>query len=128
MLVIMRLLDVEKLNIAIKSVFDDRSITLDAKLKFKLLTIMKQLEPHMENIATVRDEKIRQYGVLGETGQYKIDTTDVETFNKYQDEMTALLNSEVEVNLGKIKASEIINLNIPARYLVVLYDIIEEDL
>lgn len=127
-LVIMKLKEIDKLNYAIKSLLDDTTVALSAKIKFQLLTIMKQLEPHIESISVVSDEKIREYGTQGEDGQYKIDIKDTETFSKFQTDMNELLESEADIPLKKLKASEILNINIPSKYLVTLYEIIEEDL
>ena len=124
----MKLKEIDKLNYAIKSLLDDTTVALSAKIKFQLLTIMKQLEPHIENISVVSDEKIREYGTQGEDGQYKINIKDTETFSKFQTDMNELLESEIDIPLKKLKASEVLNINIPSKYLVTLYEIIEEDL
>ena len=123
----MKLKEIDKLNYSIKSLFDDQSVNLSAKIKFQLLTIMKQLEPCIENISAINDEKIREYGTQDDDGQYKININDTDAFNKFQTDMNELLESDVDLSIKKIKASEILDAKIPSKYLVALFEIIEED-
>ena len=123
----MKLYEVDKLNHIIKLLFDDKDVNLGAKLKFRLLTIMKQLAPHIESLVTIRNEKIQEYGTVDDNGQYILDPKDTEKFVKFQEDIDALINEDVDINIQKIKASDLFECNVPADYLVGLYDIIEED-
>lgn len=105
-----------------------RMIDLDMKIeplaKFRLLGIMKNLEPLVINFERIRNEKIKEYGKKDENDNYKIDTDDEEAIKKFENDLSKVLESDVEVK--KIKADEIFNAGIPAEYLVGIYDIIEE--
>ena len=131
-----------KYNILIKDIIDNAQ-DVNALIKFKLLGILKQFEPIVENFETVRDEKIRKYGTEGDNGTYGIFVPKREKFDsdddynndikEYEDAMNNLnkelkevADSKVEVEFNKFKSVDIMNAGIPANYLVALYELIEE--
>lgn len=119
----MKLKNVLNINYALKNIIDLNG-GIESLAKFRLLGIMKSLEPVVANFETVRNEAIKKYGKEDEEGNYKIDKEDKESIKKFEDEIDRLLETDVEVK--KIKADEIFNAGIPAEYLVSIYDIIEE--
>jgi hypothetical protein len=127
---------------AIKNLMDS-SISIDAFVKFQLLTILKQLEPTIQNFEIVRDELINKYGTTDESGRVGIFAprkedfesdeeflkavqsykTTLDEFNKEREKIT---ESDVDIDIKKIKCADIMNAGIPADFLIVLYNFIEE--
>ena len=122
----MKLKQVDQLNYVVKRLLDNQDIKLSSKLKFRLLTILKQLEPTVTNLSTIRDEKIREYGEPDENGELVI-KRGTEEYTKFEKEFGELLNTESDIEVKKFKASELFEANIPSDYLIALYDYIEED-
>lgn len=121
----------------------DSSIEINSLIKYKLLGILKQLEPFIQNYETIREELIQKYGsedANGRIGIFVPSKDDFEsdedfkkaieeyktTVEKYTDEQNKILTSEVDVNIKKIGYEDMMNSGIPATYLVALYDLIEE--
>ncbi len=115
-----------KLNTVIKNIIDDETMKIDSVIKFKLLSIMKTLEPTVANFELIRNEKIREFGKTDEDGNVRIDAEDKETMNLFHESLEDVLNSKITVRFEKISAKDIFNKGIPAEYLVALYDIIQE--
>ncbi len=122
----LKLSDVLSLNQALKAIIDDSDTKVDALLKFKLLGIMKGLENHVANFDAIRNEKIKEYGKETEDGNISISKDDKEAIKKFNDDLIKLINSEVSVNITKLKASDVFDKGVKAEYLVGLYLIIEE--
>lgn len=129
-------------NNAIKSIIDNAG-DVSSLAKFKLLGILKQFEPVEKNVEQMRNELIQKYGKAYEDGSFGIKepkrenfendeeydatyTEFEEAFKGYTSELEAILNSESDIKITKFKYDEIIGVGIPADYLVVLYDLIEE--
>lgn len=123
----MKVKEIAQINSAIKMLLDDTKVSFGTKLKFQFLTIMKQLEPIVTNITTLRDEKIREYGTEDENGEISIKKSDTETVAKFQNDMEELFNTDVDLVVTKINAEDIFQYKIPADYLLALYSIIEEE-
>ena len=123
----MKVKEIAQINSAIKMLLDDTKVSFGTKLKFQFLTIMKQLEPIVTNITTLRDEKIREYGTEDENGEISIKKSDTETITKFQKDMEELFNTDVDLVVTKINAEDIFQYKIPADYLLALYSIIEEE-
>lgn len=123
----MKVKDIDKINFVIKKLLDENKYALGTKLKFQLLTIMKQLEPIVTNITTVRDEKIREYGTEDENGVMAIKQSDTEAVAKFQKDINELYETDVDLTVQKLKAEDVFQYGIPAEYLVALYNIIEEE-
>lgn len=123
----MKLSNIILLNDALKSIIDtDKNLKIDALFKFKLLGIMKNIENHIVNFDIIRNEKIREYGKEDENGNISIAQDDKKTFKKFTDDLNAVLNSDVDVCIEKLKIKDVFNAGIPAEYLVKLYQIMEE--
>ncbi len=122
----MKLGEVLNLNQILKSIIDDNNTKTDALFKFKLLGIMKSLETHVVNFETIRNEKIMELGKETEDGNVQILKEDTETIEKFNDAIVQVINSEVTVNIDKLKPGDVFNKGVNAEHLVELYPIIEE--
>lgn len=121
----MKLAEILTLNEDVKSIIDSGDTKINPLTKFKLLGIMKQLEPHVDSFKIIRDEKIREYGKEDEkTGSISISPEDKEVFQKYMDDLNEVLNSDVKINIEKISIEDAFDKGIPADKLVRLYAII----
>ena len=122
----LKLKDILKANQALKIIIDNEELKLDPLLKFKLLGIMKTIEPHIENYETIKNEKIMQYGKETDGGQVYIPSEDKEAVKKFNKDMDKVTEADVEVNIGKIKAQDIMIKGVSADMLMALYPFLEE--
>ncbi len=122
----MKLSDVLNLNQTLKTIIDDTNTKADALLKFKLLGIMKALENHVTNFDIIRNEKIREYGKENEDGNISISSDDKEAIKNLNNDLSSIINSDVSLNITKLKSGDVFNKGIKADYLMNLYPIIEE--
>ena len=112
-------------NEILKRIIDNKDLNINCISKFKLLGIMKALEPVVANFEFVKNEKIREYGKEDENGQVSINAEEEpEMFKKYQEEIQELLSTTVKVDT--VKAADVIDKDIPADALVAIYDLICE--
>ena len=114
------------LNAMLKAIIDNTELKIDSLLKFKLLGILKNIEIPVNNFEAVRNEKIREYGKENDEGNIGISADDKESMEKFTKDMNEVINSDVEVNIQKLKAVDVFDKGLPADYLVGLYPIIEE--
>ena len=114
------------LNAMLKAIIDNTELKIDSLLKFKLLGILKNIEIPVNNFEAVRNEKIREYGKENDEGNIGISADDKESMEKFINDMNEVINSDVEVNIQKLKAVDVFDKGLPAEYLVGLYSIIEE--
>lgn len=122
----LKLSEVLNINQSLKAIIDDVDVKIDTLLKFKLLGIMKAIETIVDNYEQIRNEKIREYGKETDDGHMYISSEDKEAIKKFNDDLSKIIESEVFVNITKLKACEIFDKGICAEYLVCLYPIIEE--
>ena len=115
-----------ELNNMLKAIIDNTELKIDSLLKFKLLGILKNIEIPVNNFETIRNEKIREYGKENDEGNIGISADDTESMEKFTKDMNEVINSDVEVNIQKLKAADVFDKGLPADYLVGLYPIIEE--
>ena len=119
-----------EINNVLKQIIDNTELKIDALFKFKLLGIMKSFEIPVTNFEVIRNDKIREYGkeLEDENGNsiFGIDEKDEESMNKFRDDISKIIDSDVEVSIKKLKPSDVFNKGLPADYLVGLYNIIEE--
>ena len=121
-----KLSNVLELNNMLKAIIDNTELKIDSLLKFKLLGILKNIEIPVNNFEAVRNEKIREYGKENDEGNIGISVDDTESMEKFTNDLNEVINSEVEVNIQKLKAVDVFDKGLPAEYLVGLYSIIEE--
>ena len=119
-----------EINNILKSIIDNTELKIDALFKFKLLGIMKSFEIPIANFDVIRNDKIREYGkeLEDENGNKSIgiDADDKEAITKFSEDINKVIESEVDVNINKLKSIDVFDKGLPADYLVKLYPIIEE--
>ena len=115
-----------ELNNMLKAIIDNTELKIDSLLKFKLLGILKNIEIPVNNFEAIRNEKIREYGKENDEGNIGISADDTESMEKFTNDLNEVINSDVEVNIQKLKAVDVFDKGLPAEYLVGLYSIIEE--
>ena len=122
--------NVLEINNVLKSIIDNSELRIDALFKFKLLGIMKSFEIPIANFEVIRNDKIREYGkeLEDENGNKSIgiDADDKEAITKFSEDINKVIESEVDVNINKLKSIDVFDKGLPADYLVKLYPIIEE--
>ena len=122
--------NVLEINNVLKQIIDNSELKIDALFKFRLLGIMKNLEVPIANFEVITNEKIKEYGkeLEDENGNKSIgiDANDKETVDKFSKDINKVIDSEVEVNIEKLKAIDVFDKGLPTEYLVKLYPIIEE--
>ena len=122
--------NVLEINNVLKSIIDNTELKIDALFKFKLLGIMKNFEIPIANFEVIRNEKIKEYGkeLEDENGNKAIgiDANDKDTIVKFSEDINKVIESEVDVNIEKLKAIDVFDKGLPTEYLVKLYPIIEE--
>ena len=119
-----------EINNVLKSIIDNTELKIDALFKFRLLGIMKNLEVPIANFTVIRDEKIKEYGkeLEDENGNKSIgiDANDKDAIAKFSEDINKVIDSEVDINIEKLKAIDVFDKGLPTEYLVKLYPIIEE--
>ena len=119
-----------EINNVLKQIIDNTELKIDALFKFKLLGIMKSFEIPIANFNVIRDEKIKEYGkeLEDENGNKSIgiDANDKEAIAKFSEDINKVIESEVDININKLKSVDVFDKGLPADYLVRLYPIIEE--
>ena len=122
--------NVLEINNVLKSIIDNTELKIDALFKFKLLGIVKSFEIPVANFEVIRNDKIKEYGkeLEDENGNKSIgiDANDKDAIAKFSKDINKVIDSEVEVNIEKLKAIDIFDKGLPTEYLVKLYPIIEE--
>ena len=121
-----KLRNVLTINNVLKSIIDNTELKIDALFKFKLLGIMKSFEIPITNFEVIRNEKIREYGKELEDGNISIPNDDKESIEKFTKDLNQIIDSDIEVNIQKLKPTDVFDKGLPADYLVRLYPIIEE--
>ena len=122
--------NVLEINNVLKQIIDNNELKIDALFKFRLLGIMKNLEVPIANFEVIRNEKIKEYGkeLEDENGNKSIgiDANDKDAIAKFSEDINKVIDSEVDVNIEKLKATDIFDKGLPTEYLVKLYPIIEK--
>ena len=102
----MKLYEVLNLNEIMKKVIDDQTLKIDSLTKFKLLGIMKVLEPHIQNFEIIRNEKIKEFGKEDGDGNVLIGKEDTDAMRQFNDSLSDIINSDLNITFEKIKANE----------------------
>ena len=122
--------NVLEINNVLKEIIDNSELKIDALFKFRLLGIMKNLEVPIANFEVIRNEKIKEYGkeLEDENGNKSIgiDANDKDAIAKFSEDINKVIDSEVDINIEKLKAIDVFDKGLPTEYLVKLYPIIEE--
>lgn len=122
----LKLSDLLNLNQTLKLIIDDSETKIDSLFKFKLLGIMKSIESHVSSFEIIRNEKINEYGKETENGNIGIPPDDQDAIKKFNEDLMEVINSEVSININKLKSNEVFDKGVKAEYLIGLYPIIEE--
>ena len=128
----MTLNDALVLNDIVKALIDNTELKINPIFKFKLLGIAKNLEIPVSNYQMIREEKIREYGTESTdeegnpTGGVEIKADDTESIEKFTKDMNEFIQSEIEIDIQKLKVQEVFDAGVPSDYLVRLFNIIEE--
>jgi hypothetical protein len=109
----------------IMNLLKDENTDLTAVFKFQLLGIMKEFESVVQNFETIRNEKIREYGEKNDNGDVTVNPENKENFEKFQQEISSVLDTEVTVSVTKLKAEDVFKVITDPNALVILYPIIE---
>lgn len=117
--------EVLNLNQTLKAVIDDNKAKVDPLFKFKLLGIMKAAETHVANFETIRNEKIMEYGKEVEDGSIQIPKEDKDAVKQFNDSLIQIINSQVTINIDRLKATDVFNKGVKAEHLIGLYPIME---
>lgn len=111
----------------IKDIIDNKKYNLSTTCQFRLLGIMKALEPNVVNFETIRNQKIQEYGNRDDEGNTSIAQDDTDAISKFSKDISNLLNESVNIDTNiKIKADEVIKKEIDTTTLMLLYPFIEE--
>ncbi len=122
----LKLEEVLKLNNTLKSIIDDSRTKINVLLKFRLLGIMKALEPHISSFEIIRNEKIVEYGKENESGSFSIDNNDTASLEKFKNDLEQVLTSEVTTNIEMLSVNEVFDSGLRSDYLMGLFPIIKE--
>lgn len=110
----------------IKSIMDDSEIKLNVLLKFRLLGVMRAIEPHILNFEMIKNEKILEYGRENKDGTYQIQKNDTKSIEKFTEDMKQVLDSEVSISVEPFTPDEVIDKGLKSDCLIDLYPIIRE--
>ena len=85
---------------------------LKAKLAWQVARLLKALDTEVQQFNETRMEVIKKYGEKDENGELVTDekgncTIQQENVGKFQEELTDLINAEIEINANKIKIESI---------------------
>ncbi|MBQ4523315.1 MAG: hypothetical protein IJA10_10250 [Lachnospiraceae bacterium] len=122
----LKLGEVLNLNQTLKVIIDDTESKIDSLLKFKLLGVMKSIEPLIQNFEIIRNEKINEYGEKTDDGRVQISVENKEAIQKFNEDINKLANEEVSVVITKFKPDDIFDKGLKSEYLMGLYPIIME--
>lgn len=122
----LKLEDILRINNVLKSIIDNNKLKINPSLKFKLLGIMKSIENPVMNFEIIRNEKICEYGTKTEDGNIEIPNEDSDKIKNFTKDLNEIIKSDIEVNVQKLKSTEIFDKGLPADYLVGLFPLIEE--
>lgn len=122
----LKLEDILRINNVLKAIIDNSKLKINPSLKFKLLGIMKNIENPVMNFEIIRNEKIREYGTETENGNIEIPNEDSDKIKNFTKDLNEVMKSDIEVNIQKLKSTEIFDRGLPADYLVGLFPLIEE--
>ena len=99
----------------------------DALTTLKLRKFHKQYLEHLQDIEEIRNKVIKKYGKQ-EGDMLYIDPQDTEAIKKYTEEITPVMNTEVEIENYDIKISDLKNFKCSVKDLVFLELFFENDL
>jgi hypothetical protein len=90
---------------------------------YRLSLLLKKLEPEFQTFSTKREELVKKYGVTEDGQNYSIK---LDSLEEYQKVFGELLDTDVKVDIQKIKVADLGDLEIEPKYLYMLSEILEE--
>ena len=91
--------EVFRINTVLKTIIEDNKAKINALLKFRLLEIMRSMEPHISNFEIIKNEKIVEYGKETEDGIFQISKDNTEGMEQFEKDIKQVLDSEVLINI-----------------------------
>jgi len=93
---------------------------------YKIQRALRHIIPEIELFSKTRDELVQKYGkpIEGQPGAFKIAP---EFAKQYEEEMTTLINQELELDLHPIPLSDLKTLDIQVRDMLLLDYLIVDD-
>lgn len=116
--------EVLKINNTLKTIIEYTKTKINVLLKFRLLGIMKTIEPFVSSFEVIRNEKIIEYGKENKDGIFQIHKDDKVALAKYKNDIEQVLDSEVTLNIELLKANEVFDSGLRSDHLMGLFPII----
>lgn len=110
----------------LKNIIDnDKENKIDAVVKFKILTYLKEFNNPISSYREIENQKIEEYGELDNESKRYILRKDNKNLSKFETEINKLFEEEVNLNIEKIKIDEALLWGLTSNELILLYDMIE---
>jgi len=121
----MKVSSILKTNDTLKKIIDEDK-NVKPVFKFRLLGILKDFEPYVENFEMVKNSLIVKYGNKDEeTGNVSLDIKDDEVMENFNKDITDVLNQDIEKEFSKIKFEDALAAGVGSDVLIGLYEIME---
>ena len=92
---------------------------MKAKQAYRVSRVLREANSHLEAFNSARDNAVEKYGKKNGDGNIEV-KQDSKEFNKFNEEMTALLDEDVEMKFDRIKLKEISNLEVTVGDMIAL--------
>ena len=92
---------------------------MKAKQAYRLSRVLMEASSHYESFNDIREKAVAKFGKKNEDGNYEVDPKSKD-FKKFDAEMSALLDEEVDMKFDRIKLSEIGNIEVTVADMVAL--------
>lgn len=105
--------------------------SLNGKTAYRVSRLLRELDKEYSLFNETRTELIKKHGMKDENGELKVNengdyTIDPEHVNEFYQEITEMLNNEIEISANKIALEEIENLEFTPNEMMTLEPFIEE--
>ena len=101
------------------------NLKCSAKTAFRFAKLLKELEPHIANFESVRNEKIKEYGDLIDDENQKYDFSD-ENKAKLESEIKEMINDDINLSFDKMIIDDFNGIEIEPSVLIGLMPLIQE--
>lgn len=104
--------------------------SLKAKVAFQVSRLLKEADKEVKEFNDTRIKLINKYGEKDETGELKVDETGncripPESMTEFNNEMSELLNSEIEINANKLNFDDLGDVEFTPSEVIVLEPFVE---
>ena len=121
----LKLKELLKINNTLEQILNDNANPkIDSLFRFKILSILKNLEDYVINFHLIRNQKIQQYGHDDKEGNIFIRPDDKESIEKFNKDMLPILESNVELELHLLEQEDVFLKDLDSRVLVAMYPLI----